>query len=307
MIQYLATKAWQLLLLCLLLATGQTHAAPPIIAVFLSETGRPHLEVLEALRTELGQIANITLVNEQEAVPKGTALIITIGVKATEALARSGAPAPALATLVPRASFESLVGLSQGRDRSKFSAVFLDLPPRRQLALLHLAFPERRRVALLTGSCSESQVGQLTAAAKDLGMSILSAPVQSESEIYPALQRLLPETDILLALPDPAVYNSHTIQDILLTTYHFRVPLAGFSPAYAKAGALLAMYSTPARIGSQAADMARTVLSGQPVPPPEYARHMDITTNAHVARSLGIVLEPENALRDRLRQSEHLP
>jgi ABC-type uncharacterized transport system substrate-binding protein len=307
MAKRLAGKAWQILVLCLLLAAGLAHAALPTIAVFLSETGQPHLEVLETLRTELGRSANIVLINGQDAIPKGTSLVIPVGVKATETLARSGASAPILATLVPRASFESLVGLTLGRDHSKFSAVFLDLPPRRQLALLHQVFPDRRRIALLTGSASESQVGQFTAMAKDLGMSILSAPIYSESEIYPALQRLLPEADILLALPDPTVYNSHTIQDILLTTYRFRVPMVGFSPAYAKAGALLAMYATPIQIGSQAADMARAVLAGHPLPAPKYARDMDIAINVHVARSLGIALKSETTLRDRLQQLEYMP
>jgi ABC-type uncharacterized transport system substrate-binding protein len=136
--------------------------------------------------------------------------------------------------------------------------------------------------------------------------SIQSTPAYSESEIYPALQRLLPEADILLALPDPAVYNSRTIQDILLTTYRFRVPMVGFSPAYAKAGALLAMYATPSHIGSQAADIARTVLAGHGLSAPQYARDMDIASNLHVARSLGISLEPEAVSRDRLRQLEKM-
>ncbi|MDD5297226.1 MAG: ABC transporter substrate binding protein [Rhodocyclaceae bacterium] len=306
----LAAKAWHLLVCCALLAVGMARAEPQAtVAVLLSETGRPHLEVLEALRTELGRApgANIVLVNGQEPVPKGTALIVTVGVSATETVARMGAPAPVLAILIPKASFENLSAQVYGREHQKLSAVFLDLPPRRQLALLHQAFPERKRVALLVGSASEPQAAAFSAAAQELGMSLLSAPVHAESEIYPALQRLLPEADLLLALPDPSVYNSRTIQDILLTSYRFRVPLVGFSPAYVKAGALLALYSTPTRIGSQAADMARSFLAGRPLPLPQYARDFDVGTNPHVARSLGIGVEPENTLRDRLRQSEHLP
>ncbi len=298
-----------LLVVCAFFATFARADAPATVAVMLSETGRPHLEVLEALRAELGRGAgaNIVLINEQEGIPKGTRLIIAVGVRATESLTKSGTPAPVLATLVPRASFDSAFSHIPERERQKFSAVFLDAPPRRQLALLRLAFPERRRIALLLGKASESQIGQFNSAAQELGMSILSSPVRSEADIYPALQRLLPDADILLALPDPGVYNGRTIQDILLTAYRFRVPLAGFSPAYVKAGAILALYATPSRIGIQTADMARAVLAGRPLPPPQYAREGDVTTNAYVARSLGIHLETESILRDRLRQSEHTP
>ena len=111
MLPRLTAIAWHLLVACWLLAAGGAHAdAQATVAVLLSETGRPHLEVLEALRTDLGRGlgANIVLINGQEPVPKGTALIITVGVSAAESLARSGAPAPVLATLIPRAVFENL-------------------------------------------------------------------------------------------------------------------------------------------------------------------------------------------------------
>lgn len=298
-----------LLVVCAFFGTFAWGDAPPTVAVMLSETGRPHLEVLEALRSELGRGAgaNIVLITEQEGIAKGTSLIVAVGVRATEFLVKAGTPAPVLATLVPRASFDAAFSQIPEKERHKFSAVFLDTPPRRQLALLRLAFPERRRIALLLGKASESQVGQFNAAAQDLGLSILTAPVRSDADIYPALQRLLPDADILLALPDPGVYNGRTIQDILLTAYRFRVPLAGFSPAYVKAGAILALYATPSRIGIQTADMARSVLAGRPLPPPQYAREGDVATNAYVARSLGINLDTEIVLRDRLRQSEHMP
>lgn len=310
----LATQRRQFIANCLLVvwalfATLARADTPPTVAVMLSETGRPHLEVLEALRSELGRVAgaNVILVNDREPTPKGAALIVAVGVRATESLVRSGASVPILATLVPRASFDAALSPIPERERHRFSAVFLDVSPQRQLKLLQLAFPERRRIALLLGKTSESQIGQFNVAAHNLGMSIQTAPVPTEADIYPALQRLLPEADHLLALPDPGVYNGRTIQDILLTAYRFRVPVTGFSPAYVKAGAILALYSTPARIGTQAADMARSVLAGRPLPVPQYARDADIATNAYVARSLGIHLETESILRDRLRQSEHIP
>jgi signal transduction histidine kinase len=98
----------------------------------------------------------------------------------------------------------------------------------------------------------------------------------------------LAEPGILLAVPDSTVYNNRTISNILLTAYHQRSPVVGFSPAYVKAGALLALYSTPAQVGQQAGEAARLGLATGSLPPPAAPRHFRISTNPYVARSLGI-------------------
>ena len=105
-------------------------------------------------------------------------------------------------------------------------------------------------------------------------------------------------------MPDATVYNNRTISNILLTAYHQRSPVVGFSPAYVKAGALLALYSTPAQVGQQAGEAARLGLATGSLPPPAAPRHFRISTNPYVARSLGIQLEDPAVLHERLERSE---
>ena len=118
---------------------------------------------------------------------------------------------------------------------------------------------------------------------------------------------LSPEPTVLLAVPDTQLFNNRTISNILLTAYHHRSPVIGFSPAYVKAGALFALYSTPAQIGQQAGEAARIGLVSGSLPPATAPRQFRISTNTYVARSLGITLEDANVLRERLERAENPP
>eukprot|EP01032_Pedospumella_encystans_P026470 gene26469-29906_t len=126
------------------------------------------------------------------------------------------------------------------------------------------------------------------------------------STLFTGLKTVLDDADVLLAVADPQVYNSATISNILLATYRARVPVVAFSPAYVKAGALLALYSTPRQIGVQAGALARGVLQGGPVPASQYPQEFSVAVNEHVARSLGLTLD-EVALNERMVKLEKRP
>jgi ABC-type uncharacterized transport system substrate-binding protein len=124
-----------------------------------------------------------------------------------------------------------------------------------------------------------------------------------QTGLFPALQSLLRDVDVVLALPDPEVFNGQTAGNILTAAYRRRVPLVGFSPAYVKAGALLALYSTPAQIGSRGGDILRQALSGNALPRPQWPADFVVKLNSDVAHSLGLALD-EAALAEQLRRQE---
>jgi ABC-type uncharacterized transport system substrate-binding protein len=128
----------------------------------------------------------------------------------------------------------------------------------------------------------------------------------SDEPVFNGLKKILDESDLLLALADPQIYNSSSIQNILLASFRAQVPMLAFSPAYVRAGALMAVYSTPAQIGQQAGLIARGVLQGQPLGVPQYPLQFEVSVNEHVARSLGLKLDAGN-LAERLRRQERGP
>jgi hypothetical protein len=67
------------------------------------------------------------------------------------------------------------------------------------------------------------------------------------------------------------------------------------------AGALLAVFSTPAQIGRQLGEelVALAEESG-PLPPPRHPRYFSVEVNARVARSLGLTVPSAAVLERRL-------
>ena len=299
----------KLLLALLLAGTCPAGAqAAPTVAVVLSDRSSTHLEMVDILRKSLDHGTATVMIlgwHELPQIPGDSRLIVAVGIRALEALAAIEPPAPVLATLLTRPGFERIMETRHGR--RQFSAIYLDQSPERQFKLLRLALPDRRRVAILTGPESRPLTALLTAAAGERGLHLVSEQVSGESQIYPALQRSLGNADLLLALPDPGIYNARTISDILLTAYRYKVPVIGFSPATVRAGAVMGLYSSTAQIGAQTVDMAREVLAGRALPPPQYPGDYSISINAYVAHALNLKLDTESSLLKRLRQEDHRP
>lgn len=276
------------------------------VLLVLSEAGGAYEETAEAFRSELRRVApqyTVLSTTAKELTALGDhALVVTLGSQAARSVAAQGLHPPTIHSLLPRAAYERIPGLKEGRD----SAVLLDQPASRQIDLIRLALPAFTRVALLEGRDSHDLVNRLADAARERKLTVVRETVLQESDLYPALQRATAEPAVLLATPDSGVFNSYSIQNVLLTAYRQHSPVVGFSAAYVRAGAVLGLYSTPAQVGRQTAEMARAALAGAPLPAPQPPRYFEVGSNPQVARSLGIVLEEPEALRARLLKQEGL-
>jgi len=287
------------------------HAQAAAVALVLSEESPAFNQAAEATSTELRSAGHrvqtfvAPLRPEDSGALAANALIVTLGTRAAQAVAALSPRTLVLHTLLPRSAFERLP--TRGDDSRRVSAVFIDQPASRQIELLRIALPDWPRVALVVGRDSTELGARLQASARDRRLRPALEHAAEESELYPALQRMLGEPAVLLAVPDTTLFNNRTISNILLTAYHHRSPVVGFSPAYVKAGALLALYSTPAQIGQQAGEAARQGLTSGALPSPSAPRQFRVATNPYVARSLGIALEDASVLQDRLERAEGNP
>lgn len=285
-------------------------AGPQKVLIVASDDSRSTQEAIRAItdglmhgQQEAPKLTVLGAESLQGASQAAAEVIVTLGVKAAEAVAATDRDTPVLALLIPRSAFERIVRRSNREDRL-FSAVFIDQPLKRQIELLRLALPGRDRIGVLIGPGSAEQFRPLQTLSRQRNLRIAFERVNAEEALFPALQRVLAESDVLFALPDPAVFNTQTLQNILLAAYRKEVPLIAFSPAYVRAGALLAVYSTPAQLGRQAAEILRR---DGPLPPSQYPRYFSVDVNPYVARSLGILIEDGAALEDKLRQTESGP
>lgn len=311
----LRTAAAFLARLALLLPGAALAIDYSTVWVVLSEFDGPYAEVLQAMRAEFDRAGeprpalNVLRPENARELARvgGQGAVVAVGARAVQAVAASEVRQPVLNVLVPRQLFERVAAQNGRTDVRRFSAIFLDQPITRQLNLLRAALPERRSVGVLYGAESRQVGAVLESAGAGRNLRLITERVDSADELHASLMKVLEGADVLLALPDSLVHNGATIKGILLATYRKQVPVVAFSPAYVRAGALLAVYSTPAQIGRQTAELLRHALESGYLPPPQFPRYFEVAANDHVAHSLGIRIEEEAALSERLRQMERAP
>jgi len=297
-----------------LVMLAPARAADPAVVVVTSERSVSYLDAAEAMVAELERSglprAEVQILSASEFTTAGAPmprLYVAIGTAASSLMAGRDNRVPLIATLLPRSSFEQIVQTTGRKPSAQFSAVYLSQPLTRQLDLIRLALPDARRVGMLLGPDSQAQAATVQAAAQSRNLQLVTTRVGQGESTFPALQKILEESDVLWAMADPQLYNSSSIQNILLTSFRARVPFMGFSPAYVQAGAVFSVHSTPAMIGRQTAVLVRNVLQGKPLPlMPQYPQEFLVGVNEQVARSLGLTLDGA-ALTERLRQAERIP
>jgi ABC-type uncharacterized transport system substrate-binding protein len=305
------------LLLCIALGAMGTAAWAARFVILHPDAGAGHEEAADALTQELirGGITRSDIVRLSTADLAGqgltegsqTQLIITLGADALRAALQRNPTTPVLASLIPRGAYERVLRESGGRAGLHLSAVFLDQPVARQLELIHLAMPEVDRVGVLWSKDAQPLFNAMQTAARHRGMQLVSSRVAARGEELTALAPVLADAQVLLALPDPLVFHSGSIANLLLATYRASIPLVGFSPSYVRAGALLSLYSTPRQIGLQTAQRALAQVASAQMPPlTTYPVDYTVEVNAHVARSLGRTMDASD-LREKLHAWERRP
>lgn len=298
--------------LCLM-TYGLAWAQRTTVWVVAADATPVYREVADALRAEIERTqpgsVEWVMVNPQQVELSAPAprLIVTIGSGALAAVVAKTRPgesfSPILATLLPRAAFDR--ELARAPRKLNASAILLDQPPARQVTLIRTALPAAKRIGLLLGPESQASATAFRSAMTEQGL-LPNVEDVTQRGWFAALQSLLDDSDALLAIADPAVFNSETLGNILTAGYRRKVPLIAFSPAYVRAGALLGLYATPAQVGRAGAESVRAVLAGAALPPPAAPREFAIDVNAAVARSLGFALN-EDELRQRMRAGERQP
>ena len=285
------------------------RAPAATVAVVLSDDSVPYQEVLSAIQSRLGsEYALVRQLPDQFAsteTASAARLIITVGVKAAEALVKKSSKTPVIAALVPR---DWYLHNGQSRltvDQRPATAVFLDQPFSRQLRLVREALPEVSKLGVVLSNAQAWQLRELQSEAASLHLSVKDVIAGPQQRLVESLEKLLPGVDLLLALPDPEVFNRWTAQTIFLTTYRYRVPVMGYSHSLTRAGALVSLYSSPSQIGHQTAEIALKALSNGVVKLPlaQFPKYYSISVNEHVARSLGLELPSEAALLERMQEA----
>ncbi|MFC4933366.1 hypothetical protein [Massilia sp. GCM10023247] len=169
------------------------------------------------------------------------------------------------------------------------TAVYAEPAPADQLRLATLLYRRPVRAAVLLGPETAFLLPQLI---PDLAGQAEILQVAREDDMSDVLART-GRAEVLLALPDSAVYNPENIRNILLSTYRRKQAVIGFSADMVKVGALASTYSEVEDINAQVAELAATFAASGRLPPPQFPRYFRTAINEGVARSLDIEVSEE--------------
>ncbi|MEJ2694870.1 MAG: ABC transporter substrate binding protein [Candidatus Thiodiazotropha sp.] len=125
---------------------------------------------------------------------------------------------------------------------------------------------------------------------------------EGEENLVGVLDRVLENSDAMLSIADPAIFNTENARNILLTAYHWRIPLIGLSPAYVRAGALAAVYTSYTQLATQVAETIESLRSCSSIKQiqPQYPKYFDVIVNYQVAEAIGVVVDSQERLRSKL-------
>ncbi|HSH73077.1 MAG TPA: ABC transporter substrate binding protein [Methylophilaceae bacterium] len=313
-----ASRLVCLALLWILLGQSLNALAVTGVTLLVGEPSVAANEFIEQLRVELAQTSNAKLPLNVLSLDKLSAdklsintptgddsLVLAVGVQALSRASQLDSRVPVLGVLVPRPSYEKILQDSKRNPRN-FSAIVLDQPFFRQLALIKIILPGTTSISALLGPTSRDSLAELKRAANQQGLALQQANVEVASQLLPRLKQILETSSVLLAVPDPLVYSRESVQPILLTTYRYQVPVIGFSQAYVRAGALAAVYSTPRQIARQIVEELM-LFDSRPrngFNAVQYPKYFSVDVNRQVAHSLGIELGDENTLSETLLRME---
>lgn len=319
-----ARHSWRRGLLTLLVgvlgwvfAGGASQAATQVL-VLLSDGSDAYRLVARAFTESMGESFPVRTrsvdslaIEELWPAPGDALLLVPVGMKATQTVADNASPrVSVLALLVPKQSFQNIVWPA-GFSKDRLSAVFIDQPLGRSLQLIELLDPRLDRVGVVTSDSDidtpqellRQRAPEARTVLQGQGQSLHVQGIQGERGVADALRRLLPNVDVLLLMPDSHVVNSTNVQNVLLTSYRYRVPVIGFSQGLVTAGAVAAVYSSPEHIGRAGAELAENWNpTGGALPDARHASGFDIAINERVARSLGLAVPDRRELRRRLEE-----
>lgn len=186
----------------------------------------------------------------------------------------------------------------------RLSLLWSDPPLDRQLHLTRLLLPQAKRVGVLFDSHSEFLLKELHQAAHSLGLEVVTERWDNTNDNRP-LQTLLKNSDVLLGLDDPDLYNPKTAKNLLLSSYARQLAMIGPNAGFVRAGSLASTYSDQ----SDWLAMLDELLDRPPAtwPRTRYPQRFKVLSNPQVARSLGIEQMNEASLATQLAEGENRP
>ncbi len=150
----------------------------------------------------------------------------------------------------------------------KAIGIYHEPDPMEQLRIMHDAFPDKKKVAVLYApEYARIDEASVRGEAQAMGIELELAPMGSIKEVPAKVRQIMADKDLVWVFTDPVVLNEISIQYVVVQAISARVPIFCGDKTLAKLGATAALAPDLEDAGKKAARAANEVLEGsEPTP-----------------------------------------
>lgn len=274
-------------------------AASPKVVIVLSQESSPNTDLVKGFRTSLtatGVQVEIDVHNLKSNGENATNVLrqfkddpptafLTVGSLATQAVLAEHEEVPVIASLTAH--------LEKFKKNGNLTGVGLEFSLESQFEVMRRILPELATVGVLYNPKENQETIDTTLTlAKKLGVKLVPKRVETPRDIPDALESLANNIDLLWGITDQVVVSPQTAEPILLFSFRNKIPFAGLSAPWVKAGSLYALERDYHDLGNQCAEIAVKILNktAPRIMPVVSPRKVLFSINLKTARSMKIEL-----------------
>lgn len=228
-------------------------------------------------------------------------VFITLGSKALKTAWEQIMDKKIFSLLVSQDKIKKII---EGRSHdNKLYGLYQEQSLKHQLLLAQQLLPGIRSIGFLTTPHNLNELlKQIKRSDFEVGYEVQT--VSDQTSLGRAISYIIQNTDLLITLAEPEIYNRSSLKNILLTSYRNNVPLLGINKAFVDAGCLAAVYTTPEQFSRETVEIFNSLGQGKELPKINYSKYFSISVNHNVATSLGLYIHSEKELLSRMAQND---
>ena len=292
-------------MLCLLAPMQQVIARS--IAVVGDKENSVHQRFFNGFTQQIqknGSGLQVNFVGRESLGKTDASLVVSVGKKAAADLKNLTTGVPTINTLISKLEGGNLLNPVHGD--AGHASIYIEQPPARIMSLVKTALPETESVTVALGENSRRFADEIEQACSDMGLKCTNVLIKDNAGIEAALEQAARTDRVLVVFPDSQVINANTAKSLILGAYLRRISLVGYSQALVKAGALMAVHSSPEQLGMDAANMALGTLGdvhGR-LPMSRYPKLFSVSVNYQLARALRLDMQAESTLENNIKRAQ---